>query len=35
MGAITGAYHQVKGDYGTGATETAKSKEYGLAYAVI
>jgi len=34
MGAITGAYQQVKGDYGTGATETAKSKEYGLAYTV-
>jgi hypothetical protein len=34
MGAITGAYHQVQGDYGTGATDSAKSKEYGLAYAV-
>lgn len=34
MGAITGAYHQVKGDYGTTATQTAKSKEYGLAYTV-
>ena len=34
MGPIIGAYHQVKGDYGTGATETAKSKEYGLAYTV-
>jgi hypothetical protein len=32
MGPITGAYHQVKGDYST--TATAKSKEYGLAYTV-
>jgi hypothetical protein len=34
MGAITGAYQQSKGDYGTTANQTAKSKEYGLAYTV-
>jgi hypothetical protein len=34
MGAITGAYQQSKGEYDTGATKNAKSKEYGLAYTV-
>lgn len=34
MGAITGAYQQSKGDYSTTAGQTAKSKEYGLAYTV-
>jgi len=34
MGAITGAYQQAKGDYSTTAGQTAKSKEFGLAYTV-
>jgi hypothetical protein len=34
MGNITGAYQQAKGDYSTTASQTAKSKEYGLAYTV-
>lgn len=34
LGAFTGAYHQVKGDYAAAVTSTAKSKEYGLAYTV-
>lgn len=34
MGNVTGAYQQAKGDYSTTAGQTAKSKEYGLAYTV-